>query len=281
MNNFNNKVVVITGAASGMGREYALEFARLGALVAITDVNEIALAETHAMLQKITDKYSYREALDIASEADVQAFAEKVKTTLGKAHIVINNAGIGGGGAPTWALDLEQYHTTMQVNFFAVVNMTKAFLPQLLSNQEGAVVNVSSVFGLIGTPGTSDYCASKFAVRGFSESLMVELADTPISVHLVHPGGIKTNIAKDSKHGAEFEEKYLKTSPLEAVRTVIKGIQKDKQRMVFGYQSSALRFLTYLPLKLRNKILRREMSDLRDPEHYQLLKQYSAESTSN
>lgn len=273
MKHFHNKVVVVTGAASGMGREYALEFARLGALVAITDVNQPALAETHAMLQNISDKYSYSEALDISSEKDVQAFAEAVKTKLGKAHVVINNAGIGGGGAPTWALDLQQYHTTMQVNFFAVVNMTKAFLPQLLSNQEGAVVNVSSVFGLIGTPGTGDYCASKFAVRGFSESLMVELADTPISVHLVHPGGIKTNIAKDSKNGAEFEEKYLKTDPLDAVRIVIKGIQTDKQRMVFGYQSSLLNFLRLLPLKLRNKILHREMSDLKDPEHYEQLSQ--------
>jgi len=271
MKQFNNKVVVITGAASGMGREYALEFARLGALVAITDVNEKALAETYAMVQKITDKYICSEVMNIASQEDVQAFAEKVKNKLGNAHVIINNAGIGGGGAPVWAQDMDQFQLTMNINFFAVVNMTKAFLPQLLTNQEGAVVNVSSVFGLIGTPGTSDYCASKFAVRGFSESLMVELADTPISVHLVHPGGIKTNIAKDSKNGAEFEAKYLKTSPLTAVRIVIDGIKSGKQRMVFGHQSSLLRFLTLLPLKLRNWILNREMSDLRDPEHYELL----------
>ena len=271
MKQFNNKVVVVTGAASGMGREYALEFARLGALVAMTDVNEKALAETHAMVQKITDKYTCCEVMNIASQEDVQAFAETVKNKLGNAHVIINNAGIGGGGAPVWAQNMDQFQLTMNINFFAVVNVTKAFLPQLLKNQEGAVVNVSSVFGLIGTPGTSDYCASKFAVRGFSESLMVELADTPISVHLVHPGGIKTNIAKDSKNGAEFEEKYLKTSPLTAVRIVIDGIKRGKQRMVFGHQSSLLRFLTLLPLKLRNWILNREMSDLRDPEHYQLL----------
>ena len=271
MKQFNNKVVVVTGAASGMGREYALEFARLGALVAMTDVNEKALAETHSMVQKITDKYTCCEVMNIASQEDVVAFAEKVKNKLGNAHVIINNAGIGGGGAPVWAQDMDQFQLTMNVNFFSVVSMTKAFLPQLLSNQEGAVVNVSSVFGLIGTPGTSDYCASKFAVRGFSESLMVELADTPISVHLVHPGGIKTNIAKDSKNGAEFEEKYLKTSPLTAVRIVIDGIKTGKQRMVFGHQSSLLRFLTLLPLKLRNWILHREMSDLRDPEHYELL----------
>lgn len=271
MKHFHNRVVVVTGAASGMGREYALEFARLGALVAITDVNEAGLSETHTMLQKITNKYSYSEVLDIASESGIEVFAQTVEAKLGKAHVLINNAGIGGAGAPLWAQDSAQIHTTMNVNFFAVVHMTRAFLPQLLANQEGALVNVSSVFGLIGTPGTSDYCASKFAVRGFSESLMVELEETPVSVHLVHPGGIKTNIAKDSKNGAEFEEKYLKTAPLDAVRTVIKGIQKGKQRMVFGYQSSLLNTLRLLPLKLRNKILSREMSDMRDPEHYDQL----------
>ena len=278
MKNFTDKVVVITGAASGMGREYALEFARLGALVAITDVNAEQLAETHNMVKAITRKNSLSEVLDIAAEESVTAFSGKVKRELGNAHIIINNAGIGGGGAPVWVQDNGQYHTTMQVNFFAVVYITKAFLPQLLANQEGAVVNVSSVFGLLGTPGTSDYCASKFAVRGFTESLMVELADTPISVHLVHPGGIKTNIAKHSKNGAEFEEKYLKTDPLFAVREVIKGIKSGKQRMIFGYQSSLLRFLTLLPLKLRNRILHREMGDMRDPEHYGLLDQYSTSS---
>jgi NAD(P)-dependent dehydrogenase (short-subunit alcohol dehydrogenase family) len=277
--NFTDKVVVITGAASGMGREYALEFARLGALVAITDVNAEQLAETHNMVKAITRKNSLSEVLDIAAEESVTDFAGKVKRELGNAHIIINNAGIGGGGAPVWVQDNGQYHTTMQVNFFAVVYITKAFLPQLLANQEGAVVNVSSVFGLLGTPGTSDYCASKFAVRGFTESLMVELADTPISVHLVHPGGIKTNIAKHSKNGAEFEEKYLKTDPLFAVREVIKGIKSGKQRMIFGYQSSLLRFLTLLPLKLRNRILHREMGDMRDPEHYAVLEQYSTSSS--
>ncbi|UXD88891.1 SDR family NAD(P)-dependent oxidoreductase [Thalassolituus hydrocarboniclasticus] len=278
MKDFTDKVVVITGAASGMGREYALEFARLGALVAITDVNAEQLAETHKMVKAISGKSSLSEVLDIAAEESVTDFAGKVKRELGNAHIIINNAGIGGGGAPVWVQDNAQYHTTMQVNFFAVVYITKAFLPQLLTNQEGAVVNVSSVFGLLGTPGTSDYCASKFAVRGFTESLMVELADTPISVHLVHPGGIKTNIAKHSKNGAEFEEKYLKTDPLFAVREVIKGIKSGKQRMIFGYQSSLLRFLTLLPLKLRNRILHREMGDMRDPEHYGLLDQYSTSS---
>jgi len=277
--NFTDKVVVITGAASGMGREYALEFARLGAVVAITDVNAEQLAETHNMVEAITRKNSLSEVLDIAAEESVTAFSGKVKRELGNAHIIINNAGIGGGGAPVWVQDNGQYHTTMQVNFFAVVYITKAFLPQLLANQEGAVVNVSSVFGLLGTPGTSDYCASKFAVRGFTESLMVELADTPISVHLVHPGGIKTNIAKHSKNGAEFEEKYLKTDPLFAVREVIKGIKSGKQRMIFGYQSSLLRFLTLLPLKLRNRILHREMGDMRDPEHYAVLEQYSTSSS--
>ena len=273
MKNFKDKVVVITGAASGMGRAYALEFAKLGALVAITDVDEKELLETLSMVQGITNRPSYSEAFDISDRQSVAGFSERVKAKLGNAHIIINNAGIGGGGLPTWVMDEDQYELTLKINFFAVVYVTKAFLPQLLTNQEGAVVNVSSVFGLVGTPNSSDYCASKFAVRGFSESLMVELAESPISVHLVHPGGIKTNIAKDAKGGEEFTKKYLKTEPVDAVREVIKGIQTDKQRMIFGYQSSLIKLLSWLPLKLRNTILNREMKDLMEPEHYEQIRQ--------
>lgn len=271
MKNFNDKVVVVTGAASGMGREYALEFSRLGAKVAITDVDGAGLSETFERMKTISAKPALSQAMDISERDAVSEFSVQVKKQLGNAHILINNAGIGGGGVPHWAMEPEQYRKTLDVNFFSVVNATQLFLPQLLENQEGAVVNVSSVFGLLGTPNSSDYCASKFAVRGFSESLMVELTDSPISVHLVHPGGIKTNIAKGVENGEEFTEKYLKTDPLDAVREVIRGIQTGKQRMIFGYQSSLLRFLTLLPLKLRNRILHREMKDLMDPGHYETL----------
>lgn len=269
MKEFKNKVVVITGAGSGMGRFYATEFARLGAKVAISDIDPKGLDETKVLLENIKAKGIYSEIVNVGNKDVVFTFAEHVKSELGPAHIIINNAGIGGGGVPVWAMDTDFYAKTMQVNFFSVVYGTQAFLPQLLANQEGAIVNVSSVFGLVGTPNSSDYCASKFAVRGFTESLMVELEGSPITVHLVHPGGIKTNIAKSVDGGEEFTEKYLKTAPIDIVQYVIESIRKGKQRVVFGHNSGFMHLISFgLPLKMRNKLLRREMSDMLDPTYY-------------
>ena len=204
MKNFNNKVVVITGAGSGMGRAYALEFARLGARLALNDFDATGLTETLAMLPGLPTDSVHSQVFDVGDKTAMHDFAAAVQARLGNAHVVINNAGISGGGLPVWLKDDAAYARTMQVNFFGVVYGTRAFLPQLLANGEGAIINVSSVFGLVGTPDTSDYCASKFAVRGFTESLMVELQQSPISVHLVHPGGVRTNIAKDVEGGEAF-----------------------------------------------------------------------------
>lgn len=272
MKDFKNKTVVITGAGSGMGRAYALEFAQLGAKLALMDYDQNSLTETIALVESLPHRGCYHEHFDISDKTSVDAFANHVRDALGPAHVVINNAGIGGGGTPCWHTDAEQYTQTMNVNFFGVVYGTQAFLPQLIENNEGAVVNVSSIFGLVGTPNSSDYCASKFAVRGFSESLMVELEQSPISVHLVHPGGIKTNIAMDTEGGEEFTEKYLKTAPEEVARIVIKGIQSGKQRIVCGHQSKPISLLSWaIPLRWRNKYLHHEMKDLFNPEDYQLI----------
>jgi butyryl-CoA dehydrogenase len=272
MKSFDNKIVVITGAGSGMGRAYAIEFARLGAKLAITDYDAQGLAGTQAFLDHLPHKGMYSETLDISDKAAVYGFANAVKTELGGAHVLINNAGIGGGGMPVWQMSPEQITQTMNVNFFGVVHGTQAFLPQLIKNNEGAIVNVSSVFGLIGTPNASDYCASKFAVRGYSESLMVELESSPISVHLVHPGGVKTNIAKETEGGSEFEKKYLKTPPEYIARLVIEGIKQGQQRIVCGHQSKSISLLSWLlPLKWRNKYLYREMKDLLNQDHYEAL----------
>ena len=269
MKDFKDKIVVITGAGSGMGRSYALEFAKLGAKLALNDYDPKGLAQTVALLKKAGIKGVFSKAFDVGDKAAMNDFAAAVQSKLGNAHVIINNAGVGGGGQPVWAMDDQSYERTLQINFFGVLYGTRAFLPQLLANDEGAVVNISSVFGLVGTPNASDYCASKFAVRGFTESLMVELEESPISVHLVHPGGINTNIAKDSPNGEEFARKFLKTDPDDVAKEVIQCIRSGKQRLVLGHQSLPLWLMSWgVSLERRNRLLYSMLKGMLDPKLY-------------
>ena len=269
MKDFNNKTIVITGAGSGMGRAYALEFARLGSKLALNDFDASGLQETVALLKGTPAKRVLSKAFDVGDKNAMNSFASEVKAKLGNAHVIINNAGVGGGGQPVWAMDDQSYERTLRINFFGVVYGTRAFLPQLLANGEGAVVNVSSVFGLVGTPNSSDYCASKFAVRGFTESLMVELQESPLSVHLVHPGGIRTNIAKGAPNGEEFTRKFLKTDPADVVREVIQCIRSGKQRLVTGHQALPLWLMSWgISLEKRNRLLYAQFRKLLDPKVY-------------
>lgn len=269
MKKFRGKVVVITGAGSGMGRAYAQAFARLGAHVALNDYDASALSETRQGIEAIKGRGKVFEmAFDVSDRDAMVAFADQVASRLGKAHVIINNAGVEGAGKPVWAIKEAEYQRIFGINFFGVLNGTQVFLPHLLANGEGAVVNVSSIFGLIGPPNSSDYSATKFAVRGFTESLMAELMDTPISVHLVHPGGIATNIAKAS-HTQSFSRHYLKTSPDDIVAHVIKSIQRGRQRIVFG--NGALKTWLgskVLPLPLLNRVVWKDMGHTLDRSDY-------------
>ncbi|RTL31718.1 MAG: SDR family oxidoreductase [Burkholderiales bacterium] len=273
MKQFENKTIVITGAGSGMGRAYAIEFAQLGAKLALNDFDANGLTETIRLLQGTRVKAVHSKVFDVSDRQAMLAFAEEVRVRLGGAHVVINNAGISGGAKPVWLMEPQDYERTFAINFFGVVHGTRAFLPQLFAAGEGAIVNVSSVFGLVGTPGASDYCATKFAVRGFTESLMVELQNSPISVHLVHPGGIRTNIAKGIEGGEDFTAKYLKTEPIDIARYVIRCIRSGKQRIVFGHQSFSIWLASWaMSLERRNRMLYQEMKDLMDAAQYRIVK---------
>jgi butyryl-CoA dehydrogenase len=270
MKDFNNKIVAITGAGSGMGRAYALEFAKLGARLALNDYDEKGLAKTVEMVHNTAATKVFSAVFDVADRSAMEGFAADVKASLGNAHVIINNAGVSGDGKPVWATPLSSIERVMGINFYGVVHGTQVFLPQLIENGEGAVVNVSSIFGLIGPPNNSDYSAAKFAVRGFSEALMVELHDSPISVHLVHPGGIATNIASAPQHQA-FSDKYLSTPPEAIVRRVIRGIRRGTPKIVYGKDS----FKTWLganlvPLRLLNKLIWWDMRDVIDRSDYPL-----------
>lgn len=268
MKNFSNKVVVITGAASGIGRATALAFAKRGALLALCDRDEQGLQQTAQLLSSISEKKSLFQAFDITDSAAILSFADKVNTELGGAHVLINNAGIEGSAKPVWATEEECFRRVMEVNYFAVVNCTQAFLSQIQNNNEGVIVNVSSIFGLIGTPNHADYCASKFAVRGFTEALMTELQESPIQVHLLHPGGIATNIAQLS-HSQDFAQHFLKTRPEALVEHLIGCISKNKPRIVYG--SGAFKSwlgTRLLPLGLQCKMAWLELKKVIDLSDY-------------
>lgn len=250
MNSFTNKTVVITGAGSGIGRALALQLAAKGARLAISDINAQGLAETMRQLPAGVAARSYE--LDTSNRESVFAHAEEVKRDFGGAHFVINNAGVTVVG--TFAhLSIEEIEWQLSVNLWGVIYGTKAFLPMMLQRREGCIVNVSSVFGLVGFPTQSAYNISKFGVRGLTECLWSELDGTGVRAVCVHPGGIKTNIGKSSRRcaaaGAEengfnkMEKDLLVTPPEECAADIIAGIENGKKRILTGSKSSTLYWL--------------------------------------
>lgn len=259
---------MITGAGSGMGRAYAIEFAKLGSHLALNDRDEAGLAETGSLAKKVGAKKCFSKAFDVSIKNEMDAFASEVKQQLGNAHVVINNAGIEGSTLPAFHTEEERFRKVMDVNFFGVVNGTKAFLPQMVENGEGALVNVSSVFGLIGTPNNADYCASKFAVRGFTEALLVEFHGSPISIHIVHPGGINTNIVRNER-ALDFAKEHLITPPEKIAKHVIKCIGKRKFKIVYGHNSMKVWLGSNLiPKNILKRLIWREVNQFNKAGEY-------------
>lgn len=255
--NFKNEVVVITGAGSGMGRAYALEFAKRGTKLALNDFNKTSLLETLSLIRELSDGQTLGEAFDVSDLDAMRGFAAQVKATLGNASIVINNAGVSDARAATvWEAHDDDIARTLNINLNGVINGTRAFLPQLLELNRGSIINVSSVFGLVGVPLSAFYCASKFAVRGFSEALMAELYDSPIEVLIVHPGGIATNISQGVEGGGEFADTFLTTPPEDIAKKVISKIGKGSGRVIFGNQAWRVYLASKIyPLFMRSRIL--------------------------
>ncbi|WP_161569515.1 SDR family NAD(P)-dependent oxidoreductase [Veronia nyctiphanis] len=261
MNDFSNKTIVITGAASGMGRAYALEFAKLGANLALNDYDDQSLRETEAMVKDVADIKIMTSAFDVSNFEEMQKFGDQVKEILGPAFVVINNAGIEGTGDTATKTDVEAFRHVMDVNFYGVYNGSKVFLSHLEEKNEGILVNVSSIFGLVGIPRNVDYCASKFAVAGLTQSLMAEYHHSPISIHCVHPGGIDTNISRRQDANSEkFKKAFLRTPPEKIARHVINKISKKKPQIVFGYFSLPVWLAAkFCPLTLWNMIINRQL----------------------
>ncbi len=241
MYTLKDKVAVITGAGSGIGRALALELAAKGCRLALADINAAALAETAAQL----GVKPYTQTLDVADRDAVYAFAAAVKRECGTAHIIINNAGVALSQTIE-DMSYEDFEWLMNINFWGVVYGTKAFLPMLRAQDDGVIVNLSSLFGIITVPTQGAYHAAKFAVRGFTETLRQELDGSGVFAVCVHPGGIKTNIARNARHyvdtmgntdparSAALFDKMARTSPAAAARVIIDGIEKRRPRVLIG-----------------------------------------------
>jgi NAD(P)-dependent dehydrogenase (short-subunit alcohol dehydrogenase family) len=248
MKHFSGKVAAITGAASGMGRQLAIRLAERGCHVAISDVNAAELEITAERARAYGVRVSTR-VLDVSDRASMQAWADDTAAEHGKVNLIFNNAGVALSSTME-GVRYEDFEWIMGINFWGVVYGTKAFLPYLKAAGEGHVINTSSVFGLCSQPGMGGYNASKFAVRGFTESLRQELdlQRCGVSATSVHPGGIKTNIAragrvdrniegllvKDSTKGAAQFEKLFITTADSAALTILKAVQRDARRVLVG-----------------------------------------------
>lgn len=247
MKSLKGKVAAITGAASGIGRATAIELAKLGCHVAIADMNEEGLLETQNKIKNHSQVTVTTRKLDVSQRAEVEAWASEVVQQHGHANIVMNNAGVSLMD-PIETMKYEDFEWLMNINFWGVVYGTKAFLPHLINSGDGHIVNISSVFGMIGVPTQSAYNAAKFAVKGFTESLIeeLELTGNGVKATCVHPGGIKTNIARNGRLNTSLDptkdrdslvdgfDQVAKTSPQKAAQCIIEGILKEKRRVLIG-----------------------------------------------
>ena len=246
------RVAVLTGAATGIGRALASRLAEEGASLCLADVNADALEEAARALASGGADVS-AHVVNVADGARVEGFAREVEERHGRADVLINNAGVALHGTVE-EVSLEDIEWVMSVNFWGTVYCVKRFLP-MLKRQTGAhVVCVSSIFGVIAPPGQAAYCASKFAVRGFTEALRHELEGTSVRVSTVHPGGVRTNIARSARIGAGADpskgererrrfDRLAITTPERAAERIVRGMLRGEPRILVGRDASQIDLL--------------------------------------
>ncbi len=272
-NQLQGAVIAITGAGSGIGQSLALQCAKQGCNLAISDINLEALQATKSQISALyphTDVLIHK--INVADRDQVFQWSEDVFSHFGKINVIINNAGVALS-ATVEAMQYKDFEWLMDINFWGVVHGCKAFLPHLKKSPWGHIVNVSSLFGLISTPNTSAYNAAKFAVKGFSESLRIELmmSHKHLDLSCVHPGGIKTNIANYARDGGDklgsagrmttkernenFNDNFAKTTPEQAAKIIINGIIKKHPRILVGMDAKALDLLQrFLPVRYQKVV---------------------------
>ncbi|MBW2051479.1 MAG: SDR family NAD(P)-dependent oxidoreductase [Deltaproteobacteria bacterium] len=247
MQNLKDKVAAVTGAASGIGRMLAVNLAKEGCEVAIADLDQAGLEETANMIDDKKIKVS-THLVDVANRDQVYQFADDVQTQHNRVDIIINNAGVGLSETLE-DVKYEDFDWLLGINLWGVIYGSKAFLPYLKQRPEANIVNISSVHGLFTNRNVGPYCTSKFAVRGFTLALTQELKNTSVKVSCVHPGGIKTNIVRNTRFykGSNPDmthadavagfDKLAHTSADKAAQIIIRGVKKNKARILVGFDA--------------------------------------------
>ena len=249
-------VAVVTGAGSGIGRALALALAREGCGLALADKDAAAVANAAADAKKAGAGTVSTHGVDVADLAAMTRFRDEVKQAHGYVQLLINNAGVALAGELE-EISVEDMRWLFDINFWGVVHGTKLFLPLLRENREAQIVNISSIFGIIAVAGQSAYAASKFAVRGLSEALRHELAGSGIRVTTVHPGGVRTNIARNARLPAKSDpvrrdrmvrrfERLARTTPDQAAARILRGIKRGEQRILVGQDAKLMAALRWL-----------------------------------
>ena len=255
MKELANKTVAITGAASGIGRMLALNLAHEGCNMAIADIDGDGLDETAGLINNGVNVSTH--IVDVSKRDQVFRFADEAAAHHGGVDIIINNAGVALGDFLE-SVPIEDFEWLMGINFWGVVHGTMAFLPYLKKRPQGHIVNISSINGIMPNPNNGPYCSAKFAVKGYTETLCQEMHGTNISVSCVHPGGIKTNIARNARYNnalyslsreqgiALYEDELFRTTADEAAKVIIAGIKRNKRRIMIGADAKILDLITRL-----------------------------------
>jgi len=265
-------VTVVTGAGSGIGRALAQQLVAAGSAVAIADIDEAGLQQTAQSLAKSSALIT-THVVDVAKEESVKSFASEVNGRHGRVTLLINNAGVSLHG-DFEEVSLDDFRWLMDVNFWGTVYGVKYFLPMLKREPRSHIVNLSSVFGIIAPAGQAPYAASKFAVRGFTEALRHELQGSSVSVSCVHPGGIRTPIARHSRLGAATPaakreeniarfERLARTPPETAAAKILHGVERRAPRILIGFDAYQIDFLQRLRPATYWKSLARQLEDPR------------------
>lgn len=260
MKKLSDRVAVVTGAAGGIGRATSLALAKEGCHLAICDVNTAGLEETAALARELGRKVS-THVVDVSNKARMQAFAEEVIEQHGQVNILVNNAGVTVT-SPFESHSLEDFEWIVGINFWGVIYGCKFFLPYLQKADEAHIVNLSSLFGLIGVPAQSSYCATKFAVHGFSEALWVELKDQGIGVTSVHPGGVRTDIAKSARTVSSAQKDMainvidrFSVSPEHCAKQIVGAIKKNKMKQFVTRETHLIAMAKRLSPQLPQRIM--------------------------